>query len=99
MELQSGVLTLAECYPRDVTYTSYDVIVHIYDAILHQFSMKLQTEILSTETSGFLKQIIFLISFNSVFKMHLDLKVLQRIDRNVLSVIFPTLTHIIRLNR
>ena len=34
-----------------------------------KFSMILQTEILSTETSDFLKQIIFLQSFNSVFLM------------------------------
>ena len=37
-------------------------------AMLLEFSDSLQTEILSTETSDFLKQIIFLNSFESVFK-------------------------------
>ena len=32
-------------------------------------SMALQTEILSSETSNFLEQIIFLILFNSILKM------------------------------
>ena len=36
--------------------------------MLLEFSDSLQTEILSTETSDFLKQIIFLNSFESVFK-------------------------------
>ena len=35
-------------------------------AMLHQFSMTLRTEILSTVTSDFLKQIIILKSFDSV---------------------------------
>ena len=34
--------------------------------MLHQFLTTLQTEILSTETSYFLNQIMFLKSFNSV---------------------------------
>ena len=34
-----------------------------------KFLMTLQTEILSTEASGFLKQTIFLKSFNSMFDM------------------------------
>ena len=33
------------------------------------FSMTLHTEILSTETSDFLKQIFILVSFDPVFKM------------------------------
>ena len=39
--------------------------------MLRQFSMTLQTEILSTEILDFLKQIIFLESFNSVFDVKL----------------------------
>ena len=38
-----------------------------------KFSVTLQTEILSTETSDFLKQIIFLKSFNSVLVMYLNI--------------------------
>ena len=37
--------------------------------MLLQISVTLQTEILSVETSDFLKQIIFLKSFNSVFNV------------------------------
>ena len=37
-------------------------------AMLHQFLMTLWRESLSTETSNFLKQINFLVSFNSMFK-------------------------------
>ena len=45
-----------------------------------KFSMTLPTEILSTETSDFLKQIIFLKSFNSVFKIK-QCVVILRIQR------------------
>ena len=38
-------------------------------AMLHQFLMTLQNEILSTVTSDFLKQKIILKSFNSLFNM------------------------------
>ena len=42
-------------------------------AMFHKFPVILQTEILSTETSDFLKQIIFLKPFNSVCVLFLNL--------------------------
>ena len=81
MELQTNVhSTLAECFLGDLTLTSicHSCYGNIsMTSLLQQhsrqcmpcsakFSMILQTEILSLETLDFLKQIIFLKSFNSV---------------------------------
>ena len=47
------------------------------------FSMTLKTETLSTEFSNFLKQIIFIKSFNSVFHMEMNFRLLYRSSQTV----------------
>ena len=73
-----GLSTLTKCYLGATLRHQYDIIVvkvtfmtsfgigawQTVNAMLLNFLMILQTEILSTETSDFLKQIIFLKSFN-----------------------------------
>ena len=82
MELQAGVLsTFEEWHPDDVTLKSVRRLncngnIFMTSLVQEQgrqcipcsakFSMTLQTEVLSTETSDFLTQIIFLKSFDSV---------------------------------
>ena len=60
---------------------------------LVKFSMTLQTEILSTETSDFLKQIIFLKSFNSVFECHFHPKGSLKFSSVCLSKYFRPRSH------
>ena len=55
----------------------YDVIgIEAWNSVRHvpPTSMALQTEILSTETSDFLQQIVFLKSFNSMLYSRLSLQ-------------------------